>query len=257
MLTGAGSLHVVTKDLSDTLIGQEIFMPTCIASFMLTPEEQSVDAKCLEDGKLQISASAIVSQFWKLTMEFQYQDWSSIQLVFDEFAQKVSGATLPIIKTAVINSAGEVVDPDITTITGPGIMVYLKDKPPVFMRKVTSAPTTGDQVQVNTTTGKLIFTTGQAGKTIQYRIGKTYTEVSSIGHEAEYNKFGTLSMSGVIGGSSFQRGMQIIIPELVRAKSPEFKVNGELVSLNLEYRLVTPFGERAPFKLYNLDTAVM
>lgn len=260
MLTGASQLHFKSNELGDGTRpsdrGQELLMPGCIASFTLTPDEQVQDALCLEDGIVQVAASAITQRIWNLDLEFQFQDWASVQLAYDEIAQTVTDITLPITKTKTIDANGEIDDPEITTANQYTVLAYLKERTPVFMLNTGGAtPTLPNEFQVDGLGHKLTFLTSQAGKKVQYRIDKTYTSIESIGDASAYERFGTLTMSGIVGGTSFARGMQIIIPELNRIGSPELAISGDLVTLTLKYRLSTPFGERAPFRLYNLDTA--
>lgn len=230
-------------------------LPACIASFTLTPEEKVVDAKCLEDGIIQIAASAITERTWKMTLEMQYQDWTSLQLSFDEIAQELASVSLPTRKTAVIDTNGEIADADVTTGNADSFLAYLYQgagSKPVFLKVVTGAPAAADEVQYDATNNQLVFQTGLAGRRVSYVINKTYANIEAIGVADEYDRFGSLQFTGIVAGTTFNRGMQIVVPNMTRIKSPELKINGDLASLNVEYRLATPAGARAPFKLYNL-----
>ena len=248
-------MHFVTTGLDnpDSLRGENLLLPGCIASFSLTPEENSVDALCLEDNIVQVAASAITQRTWTMSLEFQYQDWSTIQLAYDEIAQEIANVTLPSTKTAIVDVNGEVADADITAANSASFLAYASAPKPKFLKVVTSAPANDDEVQYDDTNNKLVLTAANAGKKITYRINKSYTNIEAIGVASQYDRFGSLQFSGVIGGTSFQRGMQIVVPQLNRVTTPELTVNGDLVALTIEYRLATPFGERAPFKLYNLS----
>lgn len=254
MLTGAGQLVLTTTGLDnpDSLRGENLLLPGCIASFSLTPEENSVDALCLEDGIVQVAASAITQRTWSMSLEFQYQDWATIQLAYDEIAQEIANITLPATKTAIVDTNGEIIDADITAANADEFLAYSSAPKPKFLRVVTAAPANDDEVQYDDTNGKLVFTVAMAGKKVTYRINKNYSNIEAIGVASDYDRFGALQFSGIIGGTSFNRGMQIVVPQLNRISTPELTVNGDLVALTIEYRLATPFGERAPFKLYNL-----
>lgn len=254
MLTGAGQLILTTTGLNnpESIRGENLLMPGCIASFSLTPEENNVDALCLEDNIVQVAASAITQRTWSMSLEFQYQDWATIQLAYDEIAQEIANVTLPSIKTALIDENGEVADPDINAANANDFLAYASAPKPKFLKVVTVAPANDDEVQYDETANKLVFTASNVGRKVTYRVNKTYSNIEAIGVAQQYDKFGSLQFSGIIGGTSFNRGMQIIVPQLNRISTPELTVNGDLVALTIEYRLATPFGERAPFRLYNL-----
>ena len=247
MLTGAGQLLLSTRNLGvDSVRGENLLMPGCIASFSLTPEENSVDALCLEDNIVQVAASAVTRRTWTMSLEFQYQDWATIQLAYDEVAQKLASVNLPVAKTAVIDENGEILDADISP-DDEQLMAYLSSNKPIFLRR------DGTGVEGFTVgAGKLVFALENVGKKVTYRVEKIYTDIEAIGVAGEYDRFGSIQFTGIIGGTSFNRGMQIVVPELNRSASPELTVNGDLAALTIQYRLATPFGARAPFSLYNL-----
>lgn len=256
MLTGAGEIFFTTNNLDvSSLRGENLMFPGCIASFSLTPDENAVDAECLEGGVIQIADTAITRRTWTMALEFQYVDWTTIQLAYDELAQTLTSVDLPKRKVAIIDENGEVADTDITTGNEAGFLAYLSSpgQKATFLKVVTSSPAV-DEVQYNATSSKLILNVANAGKKITYRVNRTYTNVEAIGVADTYDKFGSLAFSGIVGFSNnaAQVGMQLIVPQLNRVSSPEVTVNGDLVSLSLEYRLATPTGSRAPFQLYFL-----
>lgn len=254
MLYGAGQIFVRSLNLDATsLRGENLIAPLCIASFELTPDDTLAEAKCLIDGKKQIAAAAITETTYTLKLTFEYADWAVIQLAFDELAGSTASAVLPVLKTATVNASNEIVDTALTSATG--VYVYRSSpKPAKYYEIITTGTPTDAQVKVDTAATKLVFATGSAGATVQYVHNKTYTTIESIGVESTYDNFGTLSFSGVISGTEFSAGMQLICPQIYRVSSPSLTINGDLATIDIDFRVAVAPGERSPFKLYELST---
>lgn len=257
MITGMGQLHFVTNDLSDGIRGEELFFDLCVASFAFAPNETKQEARCLKNGRVQRSSSAITEQLWTLTLEFEEIGWDTMQLASDELASTVSNVSLPQVKNARIDTNGEVLDADITALSADSILVYLAGKPPVFMNAVAVAPVAANEVQIDTANNKLVFDSSLVGRNVSYSINKAYSSIDSIGVADEFDRFGTISFRGVIAGTNFNEGAIIVIPELYRASTPELNISGDLTTLTMEYDASVPFGKRLPYEIYNLDTAVV
>lgn len=254
MLYGAGSLFVRTSDLSPTsLRGENLVHPLCIAGFELTFDDSLAEAKCLVDGRKQISAAAITETIASMKLTFEFVDWTILQLAFDELAQSTSTIVLPVLKTATVNSSNEVVDTELTSATG--VYVYRKTpQPGKYYEIITTGTPTADQAKVDTAATKLVFASSEAGAVVQYTVNKTYTTIESIGKESTYDKFGKLSFSGIISGTEFSTGMQIVVPQLSRVSTPALTITGELARLEIDFRASVAPGFRSVFQLYNLDT---
>lgn len=254
MLYGAGSLFIQTGDLGpSSLRGENLIHPLCIAGFELTFNDSLAEAKCLVDGRKQISAAAITESIASMKLTFEFVDWTILQLAFDEIAQSTSSIVLPVLKTATVSSANEIVDTALTSATG--VYVYKKTpQPGKYYKVITTGTPTADQVKVDTTGTKLVFASSEAGAVVQYSVRKTYTTIESIGKESTYDKFGKLAFSGIISGTEFAAGMQIVVPQLSRVSTPALTITGELAKLEIDFRASVAPGFRSVFQLYNLDT---
>lgn len=257
MLYGAGSLYLQSKELdSNTLRGENLIHPLSIASFSLTFETSNIEAKALIDGKRQIVAAAIAEDIATLTLEFEYADWQTLQIAYDELKTDSSNITLPLLrsKTATEGTGiAEVVDADITgtETVGADLQVYVASKGSWGDRKYLTA------ADVTLSSGKIELDQAYVGAVIQYSVPKTYTSIETIGvsEEGSYDNLGKLYFQGIVSGTEFSQGMGIIIPEIYRISTPELTVNGELSTLTLEFRCGVAAGKRSPFELYNLDQA--
>lgn len=256
MLYGAGSLFLQSKDLDATsLRGENLFHPLSIASFELVFEDNNIEAKALIDGKRQIVAAAISESIATLTLTFEYMDWQTLGLAFDEVTGTSSGITLPQFKSKIavadVDSA-DIVDAGVTVgmVVGEDILVYVASKGSWGDRKYLKA------ADVDVVAGKLKLPIIYDGAVIQYSIPKTYTSIETIGVEANYDKYGKLMFQGVVSGTEFgKKGMGIIVPELSRISTPQLTVNGDLAEMSVEFRASVPVGQRTPYQFYKLDSA--
>lgn len=257
MLYGAGALFVQSQELdANTLRGENLIHPLSIASFSLAFETNNIEAKALIDGKRQIVAAAISEDIATLTLTFEYADWNTLSLAYDELSGTSTSITMPQLrsKTAVddgVDSA-DVTDADIvgTEVVGEDILVYVASKGAWGGRKYLTA------AEVNVAAGKLELAQTYDGAIIQYSLPITYSSIETIGVESTYDKFGKLRFQGVVAGTEFgNKGMGIIVPELYLISTPELTINGDLSTLELSYRAAVPPGKRRAFELYRLDGA--
>ena len=265
----AGSLFMTTNALpADSFAGGNITHPGCIASFQLEADVNFLEARCLIGGQRVITASQINEKVYTCTLSFERIDWNTIELAFGEFATGASGQdlTLPQLKSATVDTNGEVVDTDITASNAASIRVYLATPGSGssairgYLEKVGAAPTADTEVQVDDANTKLVFTTDNAGSIVQYSIDKTYTSIDAIGLPSggavNGLAYDNITFSGVLFGTESVNGYQIILPKLTRISQPALSVTGDLVTLEVQYRAEVPAGGREPYKLYRLDSAV-
>lgn len=249
-------MHFTTTDLDpDSLRGQNVYFKGCVASFSLTPDETIQDALCLEDGITQLKRSAVTQAVWTLSVTYQFINWQTLQIVYNELAQTVSNIVLPKVKTAVVDINGEVADSAIVAGNIDSVKAsVVENGQPAFLIKSASPPANAGEFQA--TAGLLIFDASLAGATVSYVYDATYSSIEAIGVADDYDKFGKLQFSGILGGTEFDEGIQLVCPELNRTTTPELNISEGLVELQVEYKLGLPAGERLPFKMYNLDTGV-
>ena len=262
MLYGAGSLFIQSKELDvDSLRGENLIHPLSIASFSLAFEDNNIEAKALIDGKRQIVAAAISESTATLTLTFEYMDWQTLQLAFDEIAKESTGVKLPQLKSKTASggtssTGAQVSDADILSghVVGEDILVYVASRGSWGDRKYLT------DADVTVASGILTIGTDDTynGAVIQYSVPKNYNSIETIGVESEYDQFGKLMFQGVVSGTEFGRaGMGILIPELSRISTPELTINGDLAEMTVEFRASVPAGQRRPYQLYKLDTATV
>lgn len=258
MLTGAGSIALCSTELATngSLRGEDLIMPACIAEFELSADSNFAEAKCLTDGKLQVEVADILEENYTLTLSYEYMDWNTMQVAYNELAQVQGSVALPVVKTAVVPAGGVITDADITAASEPSVKAYITiGKERIFANKVTSAPAAKNEVQVDGTAGALTFFGPDAiGAIVTYVVNKTYTNVESIGVGAP-NQLGRLQFSGLVYGTEFSEPMLLVLKSISRISVPTLTINGDLATLQVEYRASIAPGSRSVYQLYNLATA--
>lgn len=275
MLYGAGSIMLLSKELSlDAAIGGNIMFPGLVASFGLTFQDQNAEAKALVAGKRQIVAAAITESIATLQLNFEYQDWQTLQFAFDELAGTTSSVDLPALYTGTADSSGLVNFPTnsipTNAVLGKDLFFYVASRGPWGDRGFVALDTAnGADEPYNTNEGSFInvaesITKGAtsavklpaiyAGAVVQMTANKTHSSIETIGVEAEYSSWGKLIFSGVLNGTEFDgRGAQIIVPEISRIATPQITVNGSLTEMQIQFRASVPAGKRRPFEIYNIS----
>lgn len=255
MLYGAGKLGILSKDLDATsLRGEQLLMPACIAQFELTPDVNLAEAKCLTDGTRQITAAQITEEIWTLNLTYEKAGWNEIGFALDELPQLSTGVDFPLVKTAIVDAAGEIIDADIAIADD--IRAYEDTPIQTFLMRVVSpaVPVDGEFL---VDAGKLVFPVSKAGAVITYNVTKTYSSIETIGKETDYDKFGRLIFTGEIYTTEDSLPMQIQVHQLSRISTPALSINGDLSELAIEFRAGVVPGQRKPFTLYRRVGAVV
>lgn len=264
-LVGAGSLYFATNSLDiNSIRGQNLILPGCIASFVLSFEDNKIEAKCLEGGKRELKAVAITETIATITFTFEIVNWNQLGFAYDEIPVTSTDVVIPELRRAVVD-AGSIVDADITAInealTSDGIMAYRETESATvnanYLTKVVGAPSAIDEFEVDTGATSLNFTAGNNGATIAYAVPLEYTSIASIGVASAFDRFGDFGFYGVVTSTESLQGWEIVIPKIQRVSTPEFTVNGDLAELELEAQPVLATGKRSVVEFYNFDQAVL
>jgi len=251
MLYGAGQLVLISKGLSSEVIGGSPFgvnfaLPGLIASFELTFNDQLAEAKALVGGKRQIVAAAITESIATLSLTFEYMDWNTLQMAFDEVSAKTSSVKLPITSTVKLDNSGNYSGaiPGVTGTLGVDYFVY----------RATRTGTVDRSYSPNITVTANSIAGGEPYEVIQVIGYQTVTDVASIGDTTEFASFGKLIFSGILAGTEVNsNGIQIVVPELSRVSTPQLSVTGDKQTMKVDFRASVPTGGRKAFQLYNLS----
>lgn len=227
-----------------------------MASFEFSQNDQLAEAKCLIDGKRQITAAAITESVATVRLTFEFADFSTLGFAYDELPTNSLNVPLPILKSAVVPTASpfEVADTDITAGNAGSILVYrASDK--VFLTPGTAA--TGLTAnQFFAAAGKITFGAASGGATVQYQVLKTYASMPTIGVAQTADSFGVLEFNGILYQAEGER-YAIQFPRLSRVSTPQISITGNLAEISVEFRASVKPGDRRPFKIFNLSKAIV
>lgn len=263
MFFGVGNYGFCTLDLeqSGQFRQENLLHPGCISAFSLEPDNQVAEAKCWQNGRIVNAASQITEETWSLSVTTEFLDWTNLQWSLDEIAQQSANIPLPLVKAVRIPvGAPSITDPDITALNAPGIKVYFDtrsvDNPQRFYFNVVNvAPAAPNEVQVDPVAGTLTFDASLEGATVQYVVEKLYTSIETIGVEGQFDRFGTMSWTGVVSGTENPRGIGVYLPNITRISTPTFELQGDKVVLVNNFRVNAPTIGRA-VQWFELSTGV-
>lgn len=250
MLIGAGNLFVASESSIASLGGRAI-LPLCVASFEFTTQDQLAEAKCMVDGKIQVVGAGITESTATVKLGFQYGDFNTLGFAFDELPQVTASTSIPLLKTGVVPTSTpfEIADAAIVTGNLSGVLAY-NSTTGALMKKVGAAPAAVNEYQV--VAGKVVLHSSAAGNTISYSVDTPYTNVPTIGVGNSAENFGNLSFQG-IAYTIDQKKVGIVFPRLSRVSTPQLAVNGQLATLEIEFRAsAIPGVSRRPFRLFSI-----
>lgn len=262
MLFGVGSYGFCTLDLeqSGQFRQENLLHPGCISAFTLTPDNQVAEAKCWQNGRIVNAASQITEETWSLSVTTEFLDWTNLQWSLDEIAQQSASIPLPLVKAARVPVGGVITDPDITALNVDTVRVYFDSRTTAnpqrfYFNAVTGAPAAATEVGVDGAAGTLTFDASLEGSTIQYVVEKLYASIETIGVEAQFDRFGTMSWTGVISGTENPRGIGVYLPNITRTSTPTFALEGDKITLVNEFRVNASAVGRA-IQFFELSTGL-
>lgn len=241
MLTGFGSLALRTKNQTNNFI-----YPGKFVSFELSGDSSSNSSQGYVNGVIQTLSSAVSSETFTLTLTTQDVDFFALAWGFDALPATTASAVFPVTRTATTDGSGVINDADVSGATE--VFCYLDST----TNSNTAAPVPDDSVTVGAGT---ITISSLPNQPIVYQFDKTYTNIQTIGYEAEVTKFGSLSFSGIAYGTKFKGGRTgVYIPDITRQSSPSLST-ADVPELSVTYGVNVPAGKSLPVQIYEIPVA--
>ena len=257
MLYGAGRLAFCSNALdSGSIIGHNVLLPQCLASFSLNAETEEAVARCLINGVRQTTASAVAAEDYLLEVTYENIDFNTLGLLYGEIPTTETNVVFPVLKEAFVDGGGQIVDAELIAGVLPTVKAY-DNTNDLFLEPVAGAPGV-NQVQTDTA-GSLTFeaTNQPTGTSISYIFDKTYPSLNTIFGADNVDSLNNLRFSGVISSAiDGIDGIGIVVDRLDRTTVPSFTVEGTTVSITMTYRLSTVPGQRRPFRLFQISDAI-
>ena len=240
MLSGVGSLCLTTLDYK----ANNFIFPGQFVEFSITADVTSKEALAWVKGKKQVVSSAVDTESYTLRISSDYVNWATLGWAFDEVPSVSATALVPITKSAVTDSAGQITDADIPASPKPFCFVN--------SRGSWGEAHAIDPSKVSASAGSITLSE-YPNAPITYHFEKSYANIETIGVETDAQQYGKLAFSGIGYGPEFPQGIVIVVPEVTRNSSPSLATD-DVPRLTVEYSANVPTGFTKPFRFYNLAT---
>ncbi|HIK16132.1 MAG TPA: hypothetical protein IGS53_12725 [Leptolyngbyaceae cyanobacterium M33_DOE_097] len=263
MLSGLGDVFVKTTGLSGGATAQKM-LELFLFNFEFVQEAEPKEAQGFVGGKLQTKSSAEATVSNTLTLSTQYIDWAQLGFTLDQFKRVATNETMLVPKRVTVPTSApyEITDAAITaantssifaTVTGFGTW----GQPGALARATTPASPASGEVGVDTTNTKLVFNAAQAGAPITYTVPVTYASVETYGGSGTLTRYGNIEFYGKLYSPESTDEFQIYFPNLQRSSRPTITIADDVPTLEIQFGAIAPAGWEEPYKVSNLDTAVL
>ena len=240
MLEGMGRLVFRTLNLNDNVayVGR-------LNNFKIAEELETGEAKAFpfSGGAQTVVDSIVKSRTYTLTVGTASFDKLDLSMMMDELIQTSASVTLPTSAQGTVPSstAYEITVSGLTANQSVQVQV-ISDTAPEQLEQVTSTPAAAGEYQI--TSGKIVFHSGDAGKTVVYTYSKAYSAVETIGVEPTFERYGIMSFSGIILGPRFTNPPKLYLPKVKRKSGYEISASDGDTQVDLEYSIETPISGR-------------
>ena len=248
-MRGLGSTYLATTSLAGGP-GAQALIPNPFFSFNYSADSTPIEAQGFVAGQQQTVAGGQGPVTHNLTLETQLIKRSTRSLLTQTLAKDVTTVVTPILKVATVPTSApyEIADPAITTANLATILVFDDINGPLTKTAdATTAPTTGYQVQVDTTGNDLIFHSSAAGRAISYTVPYTFTG-KAYGGPGAATPLGELVFRGYTYDFGNERSL-IEFPNLSIINVVELPLTGDVPTFSLEFLAAVPSGWDKPYRL--------
>jgi hypothetical protein len=255
-MRGIGDAYLATTELNSAVATAQLLLPNPFFTFSYAADVTTIEASGFVSGRQQTVASAAGQTTHNLTLETQYIKRSTRPLQTRHVAKSFTSVIFPIRVDGVVpaGSPYEISDAAITAGNTNYILVYDDTSGPLTRTaSATTAPANATEVQVNTTTNKLIFHATAAGRSITYTKPYTFTG-KGYGGDGAATELGTLAFRAKVFdfGAEFS---YIEFPSISLTNVVELPITGDVPTFSLEFLAAVPSGWSHPYRLLEVATA--
>lgn len=231
---GYGEIALLTVDAVGT--AKQLFAGP-YSSIAIEADVETADARGFINGKLKTTSSAITSEDYTLTIQFQEVDRRSLQLMMQ--TEAATTASLPLLRgtTAVVPSTAPY------TVSVPGVAAGGQVSVVVQGKVAVQVPA----ADVTLATDSVTLTAAYAGKSVFIQRMQTYTNVQTIGLSQAANSLDVeYTFVTRMYGPNFPQGLFLVAPKATFLSRPGFE-SGDVSEMEIQMRLNTPAGFPNPF----------
>jgi hypothetical protein len=239
-----------TSVLANPITTQQATIPSIISTFNMTNNRTFQEAKGYPvggNGKMQIIFKYNTEDNWTVSTGIQALDFGGLQLLLGEFEETTASikhregyaGTVP-------GSPYEITDAALTGLAVADVTVSVAYTGTIAyqpLKVITGTPSTGE-VKLDSTNGKLVFNSAQAGLPILYYILNTYSSVQTIGVEQSAVLLDQVSFDGVLDMASAPNRIRFNMPSLGPSGNTTIQVGDNTV----EFTALAYGSNRSPIR---------
>jgi hypothetical protein len=224
---------------TNSFLNQKLFPYPCM-EFAYERKSKTEDAKAYRAGRHVIEETIESETEYSLKLKTQITNWAQTGLARGQIQRTLSSITVPVIKRAKINAAGEVLDSLITA----NLPVLASIESYGAWGQAGAIPV----ADITVTAGKLAFPSTLAGATITYMFDRTMATARAYGGAGTLSTMDEFQMIGYIkDNSGVGEDGFIWLPQMRRKTlDVDLKFTGKLIEFELEFTPVIPAGWEEP-----------
>ena len=262
MFKGIGDPWIRTTAYSGTAPADQKMMTLGLLSFELTAESTPKESQAFNSqGELVTKSLVKGSTSYSFTLSYNEIDWGNLGFALNQFPRTASSAAIPLLKYGTVPASGTYEIADAALVSGNIAQVSVTitssgtwGEAGQTLTVVAGAPSAGE---VQVAAGTLTFNAAQAGAPVAYPVYTTYSTVQDVGGPTGGTAWGEFEFWGKIFIPSMTSGAVLYIPQATISEEPTVTVDDSVPTISVVCGLGTPAGWDKPYRIFNLDTAVV
>lgn len=254
---GVGNAYLATTTIGTGAGSEQHIFPMPVFNFEESVDTTPIEAQAQIDGVLQTVEAGTSTVTRTLTLTTQIFNTNMRPLVFGQLPKAATSFTIEVLKTVTLTDSEEISDALITVGNLQSIRVFKAGVGRLTpTADATTAPASATQVQINTTSNKLIFFAGEEGATISYTVPRSVTSAKKYGGTGTKTPLGRLSFRCAVFGLDGSLVEYRYYPALDLVTPPTQSFSGEVPELTLEFLASTPAGWTDPYEVIDASSIV-
>jgi hypothetical protein len=190
------------------------------------------------NGILQDLYTITTQQTWSLNNTFQAIDGAVVELMFREMKKTTTSYKFKrqYPGTVPASAAYTITDSKLVGLAVADVRVAISptsNYAHTFLKVVTIAPASANEVQLDNAAGTLTFHSAQAGRNFTMELNESYANIDTIGIESSYTAVNTVSYTGGLSFASKPNTVIVDAPDCQPTGGINFSV-GQENTLNLK-----------------------
>lgn len=254
-MRGIGDAYLQTTALGDGSGKSQKLYPNSFFEFTYSAESSPLEAQGQVGGRQQTVAAAQGATTHNFTLTTQYVTYPNRPLIMGHLPKTHTSVLFPVRADVILDNTLTITDAtNITVANREYIIVYDSVIGPLTpTADATTAPASVNEVQVNTTTGTLVFHADAEGHTITWTKPMSYASVKGFGGSGSATALGRMCFRGKVYG--WDEESLVEFPALDLVNVTELPLTGEVPTFSLQFLAAIPDGWSHPYREIFPDVA--